>query len=86
MLKNKPIIGKFITDDFQIEDEKNKDKLTASESQRNIGSVTCFLDPKMFEENYRHKYFETQDFWMPIKDITTSHIIDRQLSVSKSIN
>lgn len=47
-------------------------KLTTSETRRNIGSMTCFLDPKMFEENLRSKTFVTDEFWLPIKDITVT--------------
>lgn len=47
-------------------------QLTTSETRRNIGSVTCFLDPKMFEENIRSSNFATEEVWMPIKDITVT--------------
>uniref|UniRef100_A0A1B0CZH5 Uncharacterized protein n=1 Tax=Phlebotomus papatasi TaxID=29031 RepID=A0A1B0CZH5_PHLPP len=47
-------------------------KLTKSESRRNIGSVTCFLDPKIFTENTRTGVFQSDEFWLPIKDITVT--------------
>jgi hypothetical protein len=54
--------------------------LTRSESQRNLGSVTYFLDPKIFEENVRTKTFSTDEFWLPIKDITVTS--EKKASVS----
>jgi hypothetical protein len=54
--------------------------LTRSESQRNIGSVTYFLDPKIFEENLKAKTFSTDEFWLPIKDITVTS--EKKASVS----
>lgn len=53
--------------------DKNKTqprKLTTSESQRNIGVVTYFLNPKEFEENTKSKTFSTEEMWLPIRDIT----------------
>lgn len=47
-------------------------KLTTSETRRNIGSMTCFLDPKMFEEHHRTNSFTTEEIWLPIKDITVT--------------
>ncbi|CAO1403528.1 unnamed protein product [Diamesa hyperborea] len=65
--------------------DKSKDnskKLTPSESQRNIGSVTCFLDPKIFEE--KNRIFTTAEMWMPIKDITITPSRDARLLVNSS--
>jgi hypothetical protein len=64
-----------------IDKNKNVSKLTASETQRNIGSVTFFLDAKCFEENARTKSFSTAEMWMPIRDITVAP--NAKLSVSK---
>lgn len=36
------------------------------------GSVTYFLDAKSFDENRRNGCFETDEFWLPIKDISVS--------------
>ncbi|KAG4076574.1 hypothetical protein HA402_002737 [Bradysia odoriphaga] len=47
-------------------------KLTTSETRRNVGSVTYFLDPKIFDENRRNGNYETDEFWLPIKDISVS--------------
>lgn len=47
-------------------------QLTCSEQRRNIGSVTCFLDPRMFEENVRTGAFGTDEMWLTLKDITTT--------------
>jgi hypothetical protein len=59
---------------------KNPSKLTASETQRNIGSVTFFLDAKLFEENLKAKTFSTAEMWLPIRDITIAP--NAKLSVS----
>jgi hypothetical protein len=56
--------------------------LTRSESQRNLGSVTCFLDPKMFEENVKTRTYSTEEFWFPIKDITSTASSEKKASVS----
>lgn len=45
-------------------------KMTLIESQRNIGSVTFFLEPKFFMENTKSKTFITDDMWLPIRDLT----------------
>ncbi|XP_023305925.2 uncharacterized protein LOC111687690 isoform X1 [Lucilia cuprina] len=45
--------------------------LTISESRRNLGSVTCYLQPKLFKRNSRGM-FATEELWMPIKDINTT--------------
>ncbi|EDW18025.1 uncharacterized protein LOC6581827 [Drosophila mojavensis] len=46
--------------------------LTISESRRNIGSVTCYLEPKLFKRNSRTGCYSTEELWLPIKDITTT--------------
>ncbi|KAH8397495.1 hypothetical protein KR222_008323 [Zaprionus bogoriensis] len=46
--------------------------LTISESRRNIGSVTCYLEPKLFKRNARTGSYATEELWLPIKDITTT--------------
>ncbi|XP_034106456.1 uncharacterized protein LOC117569418 isoform X1 [Drosophila albomicans] len=46
--------------------------LTISESRRNIGSVTCYLEPKLFKRNPRNGTYTTEELWLPIKDITTT--------------
>ena len=61
-------------------ENKNASKLTTSETQRNIGSVTFFLDPKVFEENAKSRSFFTNEMWLPIKDITVPS--NAKLSVS----
>lgn len=63
-----------------VDKNKNVSKLTASETQRNIGSVTFFLDGKVFEENLRSKNFSTTEMWLPIRDITVAPNV--KLSVS----
>ncbi|XP_058974369.1 uncharacterized protein LOC131800710 [Musca domestica] len=45
--------------------------LTISESRRNLGAVTCYLQPKLFKRNSRG-VFATEELWMPIKDINTT--------------
>lgn len=62
--------------------DRNKivSKMTMSETQRNIGSVTFFLDAKLFEENLRTKSFSTNEMWLPIRDITVAP--NAKLSVS----
>jgi hypothetical protein len=64
--------------------DKNKNastKLTASEMQRNIGSVTFFLKPNTFEENIKSRTYFTNELWLPIKDITCA--TSAKLSVSR---
>ncbi|ALC44332.1 CG10660 [Drosophila busckii] len=46
--------------------------LTISESRRNIGSVTCYLEPKLFKRNARNGCYTTEELWLPVKDITTT--------------
>lgn len=46
--------------------------MTTTEQRRNIGSVTYFLDPKLFEENSKNKLYSTRELWLPIKDITVT--------------
>ncbi|EDW40338.1 GL24951 [Drosophila persimilis] len=46
--------------------------LTISESRRNIGSVTCYLEPKLFKRNARTGCYSSEELWLPIKDITTT--------------
>ncbi|GAB0093217.1 uncharacterized protein DMENIID0001_082930 [Sergentomyia squamirostris] len=58
-------------------------KLTKSESRRNIGSVTCFLDPKIFTENPRTGIYQSDEFWLPIRDIT---VTPTNSTISQSIN
>lgn len=63
--------------------EKNKEqtrKLPISETQRNIGVVTYFLNPKDFEENSKNRIFSCEEMWLPIKDITVAP--NPKLSVS----
>ena len=36
-----------------------------------LGSVTCYLQPKLFKSNSKGTY-TTEELWMPIKDITTT--------------
>ncbi|XP_061397949.1 uncharacterized protein LOC133333673 [Musca vetustissima] len=45
--------------------------LTISESRRNLGAVTCYLQPKLFKRNSRG-VFASEELWMPIKDINTT--------------
>lgn len=66
-------------------DNKTKtQRLTTSESRRNIGSVTFFLDAKSFEENPRTKIFQTNELWLPIRDLTVAPT--SRLSVSRKSN
>lgn len=63
--------------------DKNKNataKLTVSETQRNIGSVTFFLDPKAFKENVKSRTYATNEMWLPIRDISVAP--NAKLSVS----
>lgn len=80
MLKEKRIIkgGESTKNDDKKPDkdedeEKSVLNLTKSESRRNVGSVTCFLDPKIFVENSKTGHFCTEEFWLPVKDITLSN-------------
>jgi len=36
------------------------------------GSVTCYLEPKIFKRNSRTGTYATEELWLPIKDITTT--------------
>ncbi|XP_052872715.1 uncharacterized protein LOC128278096 [Anopheles cruzii] len=84
-LKDKPVIGKLVKDiDPPNEKNGNADqkpspkKLSTSESQRNLGSATYFLDPKCFTADAsgqtRGKLkFSTEELWLPIKDMTVTH-------------
>ncbi|KAL5290870.1 hypothetical protein ACFFRR_010329 [Megaselia abdita] len=46
--------------------------MTQSEAKRNLGSVTCYLEPKLFKRNLRNNSYATDELWLPIKDITTT--------------
>lgn len=78
LLKEKNLIKskKDNKSDKNDETDDNEDKsifnLTKSESRRNIGSVTCFLDPKLFTQNPRTGHYCTDELWLPVKDITVS--------------
>lgn len=76
LLKEKKIIkGKSNEPDTALEDkddEKSVFNLTKSEARRNIGSMTCYLNPKIFVENPRTGHYCTEELWMPVKDITVS--------------
>lgn len=37
-----------------------------------VGSVTCFLNPKIFEEDLKTASFNTEELWQPVKDITVT--------------
>lgn len=56
--------------------------MTTTEMRRNIGSVTYFLDPKIFEENSKTRMFGTREMWLPIKDITVTSTSTATVSVS----
>ncbi|XP_055687904.1 uncharacterized protein LOC129792638 [Lutzomyia longipalpis] len=58
-------------------------KLTKSESRRNIGSVTYFLDPKIFNENTKTGIYYSDEFWLPLKDIT---VTPTSSTITNSIN
>jgi len=36
------------------------------------GSVTCYLQSKLFQRNSRTGCYSTEELWLPIKDITTT--------------
>lgn len=36
------------------------------------GSVTCYLEPKLFKRNSRTGSYASEELWLPIKDITTT--------------
>lgn len=36
------------------------------------GSVTCYLEPKLFKRNARTGSYASEELWLPIKDITTT--------------
>ncbi|XP_049547109.1 uncharacterized protein LOC125958047 isoform X1 [Anopheles darlingi] len=94
-LKDKPVIGKLVKDiDPPNERNSNNDpkqtakKLTTSESQRNLGSVTYFLEPKCFNAGgtrNRQQIYSTEELWLPIKDITvTQPPLDSRMNVTSS--
>lgn len=56
--------------------------MTQSEAKRNLGSVTCYLEPKLFKRNLRNNSFVTDELWLPIKDITTTPMKPGRNSVS----
>ncbi|XP_055610796.1 uncharacterized protein LOC129757550 isoform X2 [Uranotaenia lowii] len=79
-LKDKPVIGKLVKDveppdskSANFDQKQNLKKLTTSESQRNLGSVTYFLEPRAFRELCKGRLFSTEEMWLPIKDITVTH-------------
>uniref|UniRef100_A0A2M4BK09 Protein kinase c conserved region 2 n=1 Tax=Anopheles marajoara TaxID=58244 RepID=A0A2M4BK09_9DIPT len=93
-LKDKPVIGKLVKD-IDPPNERNSStepktakKLTTSESQRNLGSVTYFLEPKCFQAGgtrNRQQIYCTEELWLPIKDITvTQPPLDSRMNVTSS--
>uniref|UniRef100_A0A182N8A7 C2 domain-containing protein n=1 Tax=Anopheles dirus TaxID=7168 RepID=A0A182N8A7_9DIPT len=95
-LKDKPVIGKLVKDiepaterNANFDQKQNLKRLTTSESQRNIGSVTYFLDPKCFtggETGSRKpsNVFTTEELWLPIKDITVTQPAESRITVQSS--
>ncbi|XP_055534508.1 uncharacterized protein LOC129723990 [Wyeomyia smithii] len=90
-LKDKPVIGKLVKDveppdskSANFDQKQNLKKLTTSESQRNIGSVTYFLEPKAFKEVCKGRLFSTQEMWLPIKDITVTQPAESRVTVFQS--
>lgn len=64
-------------------DEIPKEKiLTTSESQRNIGSVTWAVEPKMFIEEAKADHYITDEMWKSIKELTIKHVTESRISVS----
>lgn len=72
LLKNKTEANGTKKENDKKEEDSSVITLTKSESRRNIGSVTCFLDPKIFKENVRTGQFSTEELWLPIKDISVT--------------
>ncbi|XP_052894071.1 uncharacterized protein LOC128301561 [Anopheles moucheti] len=95
-LKDKPVIGKLVKDiepaterNANFDQKQNLKRLTTSESQRNIGSVTYFLDPKSFNAgetgSRKHSFvFSTEELWLPIKDITITPSAESRITVQSS--
>lgn len=90
-LKDKPVIGKLVKDveppdskTANFDQKQNLKKLTTSESQRNIGSVTYFLDPKAFQELCRGRLYQTEEMWLPIKDITVTQPAETRAVIFQS--
>ena len=76
-------------DNNQTSSHKDKDNLlllTKSESCRNIGSVTVFLDPKIFIENIKNKTFYTEEMWLPIIDLTVTPSSSTSTTSSMSVS
>lgn len=90
-LKDKPVIGKLVKDveppdskSANFDQKQNLKKLTTSESQRNLGSVTYFLDPKSFKEVCKGRLYGTEEMWLPIKDITVTQPAEKRVVVYQS--
>lgn len=88
-LKDKPVIGKLVKDiepatdrHANFDQKQNLKMLTTSESQRNLGSVTYFLDSRSFasvpkgggfgSRNGSGGTYATEELWLPVKDITVT--------------
>ncbi|XP_058178632.1 uncharacterized protein LOC131294603 [Anopheles ziemanni] len=87
-LKDKPVIGKLVKDiepatdrHTNFDQKQNLKLLTTSESQRNLGSVTYFLDSRSFasvqkggsgSRNGSGGTYATEELWLPVKDITVT--------------
>uniref|UniRef100_A0A182JAZ4 C2 domain-containing protein n=1 Tax=Anopheles atroparvus TaxID=41427 RepID=A0A182JAZ4_ANOAO len=86
-LKDKPVIGKLVKDiepatdrHANFDQKQNLKLLTTSESQRNLGSVTYFLDSRSFasvqrvagSRNGAAGAYATEELWLPVKDITVT--------------
>uniref|UniRef100_A0A336LHV0 CSON014446 protein n=1 Tax=Culicoides sonorensis TaxID=179676 RepID=A0A336LHV0_CULSO len=59
--------------------------LTASESQRNIGSVTWSIEPKLFVGDAKKDHFVTEEMWKSIKELTINHVNESRMSVQSSV-
>ncbi|XP_055382242.1 uncharacterized protein LOC129612588 [Condylostylus longicornis] len=69
------------------DNEKEESKMAKSEAKRNIGTVTCYLESKIFKKNSRNNnQYLTDEFWYAIKDLTVSQIPAAQPKPTLSMN
>lgn len=94
LLKQRPSFLKFQVASAEaeapktVEDKSDKAKLTSltpSESERNLGSVTWFIDPKAFIECAKTGHYSTEEMWLPVKELAVRHSAESRVSVQSSI-
>lgn len=85
LLKKRPLLSKYFSTDESTSNKKSTPEtepedaptkpggptLTNSESNRNLGSVTYFLDPKLFTKDKNGNY-SIEETWLPVRELSVA--------------